>query len=599
MFALLIILVLVFSSGIVEAAACSDPPAFTKGYSLNYMGRHWSCLGYPAGGWSHAIENDVVVNAAVAEITYSTSLGEWLPTNTHTEDLRLNVNGDNKIYCAKGPIPILKAVYRVWGSTSVNIKAHTMAEATAGPGSLLEEIDRIDTFKRQDKTTILVNEGAKVIAAEASLDIERVTWNPADHGFGNSHLRVTNDLCGDYFDVEVWVEEQDEQSDTSRVWMESYIESAEVSFCGDESVDSGEECDEGESNSDVLPDTCRADCTNPICGDGVVDILAGEQCDFGDITDGDGCNSTCQIEVTIPTGEVSWTNANFEAFLDGDYVDLNDYVRLVFESSDFEGQQVDYRIMEVDGGLFWFDSKVADLSGAGSVWKANVSSDTGYYFTAFVDGEVIGTSDVLNVDETPDDAPMTLKIESPLCGDDLTLGDDTGIYVEILDKDDVIDAVLNVNGSEMELTNADDFVSYTFEDAGNIPISLTGTNSRGRIKRQFSNVMVVDKTLYGTYIAACIDKPADFADVTERQIEFEAYGTRAVEFDPTVGNVIELTTLNDKSALMFNWVFSDIDQNTGTFRVRNIAGSNPRAYDFTREYFRSGNNWATLEVNFI
>ncbi len=32
------------------------------------------------------------------------------------------------------------------------------------------------------------------------------------------------------------------------------------------------------------------------CGDGIYDALAGEQCDDGNKTGGDGCSSTCQVE---------------------------------------------------------------------------------------------------------------------------------------------------------------------------------------------------------------------------------------------------------------------------------------------------------------
>lgn len=63
-------------------------------------------------------------------------------------------------------------------------------------------------------------------------------------------------------------------------------------FCGDTVVNlaAGEECDEGEANSDVTPNACREDCTNPICGDFVVDD--GEECDRET-----GCNEDCQIDL--------------------------------------------------------------------------------------------------------------------------------------------------------------------------------------------------------------------------------------------------------------------------------------------------------------
>ncbi|MBT3398203.1 hypothetical protein HOA55_02435 [archaeon] len=845
-FVLLLVLFLVLSGGFVSAEDSSDPSATKKGYSLVYFGRQLSCKWAPPWDWVAAVNGAEVVdksNFAVnyntgaygLSMKYSTSEGNWLPANTYTEALRLNVDADNKIYCAKGPTPMLKVIYRVWGSTKVEVKTHVKAEATGAPGTLMNKINRNDTFQRQGDTKILVNGEAKTIANGAFWNVKTASWNPADHGYGNAYLRVTNKR-NDYFDIEIFVQEQDEQRDSSRVWIDSYIESIEVAFCGDGNVDLGENCTSCPEDFSGVAETCDGidnDCdgsidnhplcvTGQVCSqpgmvgywgfdetsgigtfdssgsgdngigrrmttinrtvgrvngtlrlDGVDDYFeisddddslalekftlaswfkvdrllnAGEtrvifnrgeseengrlnygmglmdnsgflgssgthiQCAFETFEDREvrlyykldnsyvdrWVHAACALDETdwkmyvdgeevnaglraysygsksmvpidshaghVPNASASssyigaafsssadgsamnevmyffdgsldevsvwnkaltapevkdlydkglagsgycgspitvgWADANFDLLPDEEWVDLGDSVRLVV-SGLASGSNSNYEIWEVDGGLFYFDSEVTDISGVDAFWKANVSSDSGYYFKVFVDGELVGVSDILKVDDTSDDAPMTLKIENPLCGDDLTLGDDTGIYVEILDEDDIIDAVLNVNGSVTELMNADDFVSYTFDEAGNIPISLTGTNSRGRIKRQFSNVMVVDKTIYGTYIAACIDKPADFADVTERQIEFEAYGTRAIEFDPIVGKIVELTTLNDKSALMFNWVFSDIDQNTGTFRVRNIVGSNPRAYDFTREYFRSGNNWATLEVNFI
>jgi cysteine-rich repeat protein len=46
--------------------------------------------------------------------------------------------------------------------------------------------------------------------------------------------------------------------------------------------------------------TCKDNCaqashTDPVCGDGSLD--AGEQCDDGNTANGDGCSSTCRIEV--------------------------------------------------------------------------------------------------------------------------------------------------------------------------------------------------------------------------------------------------------------------------------------------------------------
>lgn len=61
--------------------------------------------------------------------------------------------------------------------------------------------------------------------------------------------------------------------------------------CGDNSVDAGEECDDGNlSNGDGCNDLCQT----VICGNGIVE--PGEMCDDSNTDNGDGCNEDCNIE---------------------------------------------------------------------------------------------------------------------------------------------------------------------------------------------------------------------------------------------------------------------------------------------------------------
>ena len=73
-------------------------------------------------------------------------------------------------------------------------------------------------------------------------------------------------------------------------------------ICGDGIVDdlSGEVCDEGGANSDAPNASCRIDCSAARCGDGILDDLAGEVCDDGNVSNGDGCSSSCQEELEPP-----------------------------------------------------------------------------------------------------------------------------------------------------------------------------------------------------------------------------------------------------------------------------------------------------------
>ena len=66
--------------------------------------------------------------------------------------------------------------------------------------------------------------------------------------------------------------------------------------CGDGNVDSGEECDDGNT---VDGDACPANCGAGECGDNVVD--PGEECDDGNTVDDDGCTAVCLFGESLVT----------------------------------------------------------------------------------------------------------------------------------------------------------------------------------------------------------------------------------------------------------------------------------------------------------
>ena len=65
--------------------------------------------------------------------------------------------------------------------------------------------------------------------------------------------------------------------------------------CGDGQVGPGEECDDGDANSNSVANACRTTCVAATCGDAVVD--EGEACDEGATNGGDdaSCGATCEL----------------------------------------------------------------------------------------------------------------------------------------------------------------------------------------------------------------------------------------------------------------------------------------------------------------
>ncbi|MDD4287883.1 MAG: DUF4215 domain-containing protein, partial [Candidatus Peribacteraceae bacterium] len=78
--------------------------------------------------------------------------------------------------------------------------------------------------------------------------------------------------------------------------------SASTPLCGNDKVETGEECDDG---NQVEEDSCTNQCTRPRCGDGFVQ--QNEECDDGNRVNDDVCDNTCKStrcgDGIVQTGE--------------------------------------------------------------------------------------------------------------------------------------------------------------------------------------------------------------------------------------------------------------------------------------------------------
>jgi cysteine-rich repeat protein len=123
-----------------------------------------------------------------------------------------------------------------------------------------------------------------------------------------------------------------------------------VCFLGEETI-----CDDGlDDEQDGLIDCADNDCSiNPICsicGDGV--ISAGEQCDDGNIVDGDTCSSVCLLEGVIQEVEPNNTSAEVTALGAPDTIGAGSIV----------GSDVDFFSVDLTAGTI-IKFQTSDLSG--------------------------------------------------------------------------------------------------------------------------------------------------------------------------------------------------------------------------------------------
>jgi len=90
------------------------------------------------------------------------------------------------------------------------------------------------------------------------------------------------------------------------------IEAGPPPVCGNSVIESGEQCDDGNTNNG---DGCSSTCQNEVaeCGNGIVEL--GEECDDGNLVDGDGCDQNCVSE-NVPGADDC---ANAPPIVDGTY----------------------------------------------------------------------------------------------------------------------------------------------------------------------------------------------------------------------------------------------------------------------------------------
>lgn len=183
------------------------------GYSLDYLARKYS--GFGGTPWYALVENSLVI-ASDSYCIYSTSQGAWSPSDTNTRILRLNVDGERNV-TGKDPQSGFQVRYRIWDHTKVRVQTKTWGNH----GQI--KLNRVDTFQRESKTSILINGIPYSISIGGSYQVERKNWNPGDHGSGYSYLNVIN-VCSTYFDVQQVVWEYDEQFDSAYAKIDSYME---------------------------------------------------------------------------------------------------------------------------------------------------------------------------------------------------------------------------------------------------------------------------------------------------------------------------------------------------------------------------------------
>ncbi len=513
-------------------------------YSLNYLARDYT------SGWYDLINNDIVITTD-SYVTYSTTQGNWVPSPTITEDLRLNVVGERNVE-GSDPTSGFFVKYKVYRDSKVNVKTKTWGDPHvdfmgSGTPAWTQYLNRLDTFQRQSDTSILINGVPQTINLGDSYEIQRYDWIPLDcggsnHNDGYTYLSINN-VNSNYFEVEQVVWEYDEECDHAHTRLESYIECASPGqcpaiVCGDGTCDTefGENCS-----------SCVADCpcgAGEICQDGICCLLntcsgdysglCGSSLDDGcsgtlDCSDNCGAEEICQDGICIlpPITNAYWADMQETPI---STAHLNDKVKLMVAGSGMDTKLINYEIWK--SVRFWFDDKVADTDTTGFItWRASEAGE--YYFKAEVEG-VSMESEYLVVSGTEDNFASVVNIVGPKIGDIFYIGEEMNFEQTSYDEDDEITLLWDLGD---DTTSSESSLTHSYSVIGQKTIKLTATDERGLAVTDRIAILIIDPA--GTkYVFAHIDNPEwgeIFYGESARVVEFNASSTYAVETSGCTG----------------------------------------------------------------
>ena len=226
--------------------------------------------------------------------------------------------------------------------------------------------------------------------------------------------RVNEDGCSDTCEIEDGWSCEDDDNGVSICF----------TFCGDGIAAGEEECDDGNTETEICEygvracDVCDATCQLQVgitayCGDGIVHDIAQELCDDGNNEIDDGCSDTCEIE----DGWLCEQSPSLCTTLCGDGIVAGDEI---CDDNNTEVEVCDYGLLECEvcNEVCQFEAGVVSYCGDEQLQEdAGETCDDGNQVIAD------GCSDLCQVEDGWVCQDVPAQCES-ICGDNLVVGNE-------------------------------------------------------------------------------------------------------------------------------------------------------------------------------
>jgi hypothetical protein len=260
-----------------------------------------------------------------------------------------------------------------------------------------------------------------------------------------------------------------------------------------------------------------------------------------------------------PIKNARWDNMEGEEI---SYANLSDYVRLSLEGETIEpssliNRLINYTIYDSSNAPIFFAQEVADSNNPSILWKAEYGN---YTFNAVVANNYLlnKTSKKLIVSNDYGDDNFNISIEKPKCAEDFKINSSIEFKIKITTPNQLVNGTITLgDGNYKNITNNKDntitfFYSYLTDGTKNVVLQVT--NSKYTVsKRKIVNIILLNESKSGVYLAACIDSPEDTSNINTQKVTCNASSSKAINYR----GITNSYTLINIDKINFSWSFSD------------------------------------------
>ena len=271
-------------------------------------------------------------------------------------------------------------------------------------------------------------------------------------------------------------------------------------------------------------------------------------------------NICCKTFLTPnPITSAKWRNMDD---VEINYANLSDNVKLSLTGgttpeTDLTNKWINYSIYNSSNALAFSIQKQAESNNPSVIWETKSGT---YTFTAtLVENPLLTkTSGVLSVSNEygPDD--FDIEIEKPKCAENFTINSPVEFVIKVTTTNQLV--LLNLSFGDNNYAILNNSISnrlslnHYYNSDGAKNIILQATNFKNTVnKRRMINIILINESKSGIYLAACIDSPEDMSNINTQKVICNASSSKAINYTSSPKNYRFI----DINLIHFNWTFSD------------------------------------------